>query len=209
MHLLFAATFVQIFINKNEMKTLKFILLIVFCTVTTLQANAHCDSYDGPVIKEAIKALQTNNVNLVYKWIDKSHEVEITSLFNKTYSLRNGDKEIYTIVEKHFLETLVRLHRETENAPFTGIKPAGQIPKIVQMSDNTVENGDIDDLLNKLDNHINSVVKEKFVLMQKLAKEKDTTPEKGREYVRAYVDFTHTVLGLHTIIDNTPSSCDH
>lgn len=191
------------------MKTLKFILLTVICTVVSFQVKAHCDSYDGPVIEEAMKALKENNVNLVYKWIDKSHEAEINSLFNKTYNLRNGDKEIYNIVEKHFLETLVRLHRETENAPFTGLKPAGQVPKIVQMSDNTVASGDIDDLLNKLDNHINLVVREKFALVQKLAKEKDSTPEKGREYVKAYVDFTHTVLGLHNIIDSAPSSCNH
>lgn len=191
------------------LKTKVALIASAFLLSISFTANAHCDSYDGPVIKEAVKALEENNVALLYKWIAKEHEAEITSLFDKTYRLKDGDKEIYAIVEKHFLETLVRLHRETENAPFTGIKEAGQVPRIVQMSDAAVENGDIDFLLSRLNNHINAVVKEKFELMQALAKEKDTTPEKGREYVRAYVDFTHTVLGLHNIIEAEPESCSH
>lgn len=190
-------------------KNLRLCLFLATMLFLSVRASAHCDSYDGPVIKDAIKALETNNVELVFKWIAKNQEAEITSLFGKTYKLKGGDKEIYSIVEKHFFETLVRLHRETENAPFTGLKPAGQIPQIVQMSDDAVETGDIEGLLKKLNNHINSVVREKYHLMAQLRKEKEVSPEKGREYVEAYVDFTHTVLGLHNVIDKTPAACAH
>ena len=62
-------------------------------------ASAHCDSFDGPVIKEAQKALQTNQVKLLYKWITPADEAEITALFDKTSALRGGDAEIYAIVE--------------------------------------------------------------------------------------------------------------
>lgn len=190
-------------------KNLRLCLFLATMLLLSIQVNAHCDSYDGPVIKDAIKALETNNVELVFKWIAKNQEAEVASLFGKTYKLKNGDKEIYGIVEKHFFETLVRLHRETEDAPFTGLKPAGQIPKIVQMSDDAVETGDIESLLKSLNYHINSVVREKYHLMAELRKEKDVSPEKGRKYVEAYVDFTHTVLGLHNIIDKTPAGCSH
>ena len=193
----------------KSLKNLRLCLFMATMLFFSLQVNAHCDSYDGPVIKDAIKALETNHVELVFKWIAKNQEAEIASLFNKTYKLKSGDKEIYSIVEKHFFETLVRLHRETENAPFTGLKPAGQIPKIVQMSDDAVETGDIEGLLKKLNNHINSVVHEKYQLMSDLRKEKEVSPEKGRKYVEAYVDFTHTVLGLHNVIDKAPEACGH
>ena len=82
-------------------------------------ATAHCDSYDGPVVTDALKALETNNVNLVLKWIDGEQEEEIISLFDKTYGLKDGDPEVYGIVKQHFLETLVRLHRETEGEPLS------------------------------------------------------------------------------------------
>jgi hypothetical protein len=60
-------------------------------------------------------------------------------LFNKTYSLKGGDKEIYEIIEKHFLETLVRLHHASEGESFTGLKPAGSAEPIIKMSDKALE----------------------------------------------------------------------
>ena len=173
-------------------------LLMVF---GTLPASAHCDSYDGPVIQDAVKALKTHNVNLVLKWIDKEQEQEITGLFNKTYNLRNGDKEVYAIVEKHFLETLVRLHRETEGASYTGLKPAGTTKQIVQLSDHAIESKDIDDLLVKLNNHVDEVVREKYQKVADYNMVKDQSIEKGREYVAAYVDYTHTLEAIHDLLE--------
>jgi len=174
-------------------------LLIVF---GTLPASAHCDSFDGPVIKEATKALETNNVNLVLKWVTKEQEQEIISLFNKTYSLKSGDKEVYAIVEKHFLETLVRLHRETEGAPYTGLKPAGTTKPIIQMTDETIQEGNVEDFLVKLNNHIDQVIREKYQKVADLNKVKDKSLAQGRAYVEAYVDYTHTVEAIHDITEH-------
>ena len=143
---------------KNRKTSLQTILSIVFGSLlmlfAALPASAHCDSYDGPVIKDAVKALETNEINLVLKWIDKDQEQEIISLFNKTYGLRNGDKEVYAIVGKHFFETLERLHRETDGAPYTGLKPAGTTKNIIQLSDQALENNDVESLLEKLNSHL-------------------------------------------------------
>ena len=87
--------------------------------------SAHCDSYDGPVITDAKKALEIKDAKPILKWISSEQEDEVVSLFKKTLSLKDGDKEIYSIVEKYFFETLVRLHREPEGAPYTGLKAAG------------------------------------------------------------------------------------
>jgi len=178
------------------------ILVVIMFTGISGTLYAHCDSYDGPVIKDAVKALETNNVNLVFKWIDQKDEPEIVDLFNKTYALKSGDQEIYAIVEKHFLETLVRLHRASEGEPFTGLKPAGSAEPIVKMSDKALEDHNIDDLLEKLDDHINSVVREKYEKVITLDKTKEETVEKGREYVAAYIDYTHTLEAIHGILEN-------
>ncbi len=188
--------------GKTGIETILSLVFVSFFMIfSSLAASAHCDSYDGPVIKDAVNALETNNVNLVLKWITAEQEKEIIPLFNKTYALKSDDKEVYAIVEKHFFETLVRLHRETEGAPYTGLKPAGTIGKINQLSDQTLESKDIDDLLGKLDNHIGKVIREKYEKVAALDKVKDDTPKKGREYVEAYVDYTHTVEAVHNIVE--------
>ena len=182
------------------------LLMFILLFVSAPGASAHCDSYAGPVIKDAMQALKTNNVKLVYKWINAADEPEIASLFAKTYTLRNGDKEVYDILEKHFLETLVRVHRASEHAPYTGLKSADSVEPIIKMSDEAIVTGDIDGLMTKLNAHVTKVIKEKFAKMKALESNKDASPEEGRAYVRAYVDYVHTVAGVHSMIDGTAVS---
>jgi hypothetical protein len=178
------------------------VLLMVLTVFVGIPAMAHCDSFDGPVIKDAQKAFKTNDVNMVLKWVNHEQEQEIISLFRKTYNLKNGDKKVYGIVEKHFLETLVRLHRETENAPYTGLKPSGSTKMIVQLGDAAIAEGSVDDLAGKLNNHIEQVVRKKYNRVASLKKVKDDSVGLGREYVEAYVDYTHTLEAIHNILEH-------
>lgn len=190
-------------LQTNPIKTyLLLSLMLGFMFALPLTSVAHCDSYDGPVVVDAYKALETNNVNLILKWISQEQEQEIIALFHKTHKLRSGDKEIYQIVEKHFLETLVRLHRETEGAPFTGLKPAGTTKRIVVLSDKAIETNNVDDLLGRLNGHIEQVVREKYNEVAALRKVKNESPEKGRAYVKAYVDYTHVLEALHDVLEH-------
>lgn len=185
------------------------LLVLMFIVISTNSTFAHCDSYDGPVIKEALTALKTNNVDLVLKWINLEQEQEIVSLFKKTVQLKNGDQEVYSIVEKHFLETLVRLHRATEGEPYTGLKPLGSVTPIIRMADQSIESNSVSKLSSELTAHIEKVVKEKYDKALKLSKTKDESLEKGREYVAAYVDYTHTLEGIHAILEHGPSAHGH
>lgn len=188
---------------RNSLKTVVSALFVMALLLVSAQpAKAHCDSYDGPVIKDAVKALQTNKVELVLKWVTQEQEKEIIGLFNKTYSLQNKDKEIYSIVEKHFFETLVRLHRETEGAPYTGLKPAGTTKEIIKMSDQAIESRDIDKLLSQLNTHIQTVIKEKYHKVETLDRVKNDSLKEGRAYVAAYVDYTHSLETLHGILEH-------
>ncbi len=132
------------YLTKNRLLRTTFILslIAIFSLISIQPASAHCDSFDGPALIDAEKALETNNVDLILKWINADMEDEVVPLFHKTYSMKNGDKEIYEIVKKHFYETFVRLHREMEGAPFTGLKPAGTTAHITVMSDKALESGD-------------------------------------------------------------------
>lgn len=193
--------------SKNDSlrsKLLKSALLLslfaIFSLVNIQPASAHCDSYDGPALVDASKALETNNVDLIKKWISAEDESEVVALFHKTYSLKGGDQEVYEIVKKHFYETFVRLHREMEGAPFTGLKPAGTTAPITVMSDKALATDDFGSLLKALNKHVNSQLQEKYNKVAALYKVKDNSVEEGRRYVDAYVDYTHSVEAVHDIL---------
>ena len=167
------------------------------------KASAPCDSYDGPVIQDALKALEQNKVELVYKWISEPQEAEISTLFRKTYKYKKKDQEIYQLLEKHFLETLVRLHREGEGAPYTGLKPAGSTKQIIALTDKALFEKDLPGLLERLNTHISKVIQEKYDKVAALWEVKDESSEKGRAYVAAYVDYTHTIEAIHAPLEHS------
>ena len=197
--------------KQTRINNLKVFTLAIFAILLLSSQNtfAHCDSMDGPLIKVAKEALATNNVNLVLKWVSEEDEKEITSLHKKTYELKNGDNEIYAIVEKHFFETLVRLHRATEGVGYTGLKPAGSASPIVIMADKSIESQSVDKLVSKFTAHIEKAVREKYKKVQMLSLVKNESLEKGRAYVAAYVDYTHTLEGIHGIIEHTGGHSTH
>lgn len=186
--------------NKKQILGKIAVLLAVIMVIFTVPTYAHCDSYDGPVIQDALKALDQGEVSFVMKWIGDQHEEEIASLFDKTVALKNQDEKIYQIVEKHFLETLVRYHRETEGASFTGLKPAGSTTPIVQMADQSIEKLEVETLLNNLNNHIQGTLREKYEKVATLSEVKDRSVEEGRAYVAAYVDYTHTLEAIEAVL---------
>lgn len=191
--------------NRNNMSILKTIMAaaIFLAAIFPYKSYAHCDSYDGPVIQDAYKALAENNVNLILKWVEPQFEREITDLFDKTLQYQNEDPQVFRLLEKHFLETLVRVHREGEGEPFTGLKPAGTTAKIISKTDAAISNGSLDGFLVEFDRHINSFIQKKYDRVLKLDKIKDRSVEDGRAYVEAYVDYTHSVEALHGILEHT------
>ncbi len=193
------------FIQLMPSRVRTFLVTAVLSMLVISPAFAHCDSYDGPVVKDALQALETNNVALVYKWISTEQEAEISALFTKTYNLKKGDKEIYSLVEKHFLETLIRLHRQTEGFGFDGIKAAGTTKPIVQLSDKAIETGNVENLIKQLNGHIATVVEDKYNAVKALEKVKNESPEKGRDYVKAYVMYTHSLEAIHDIVEQVAS----
>ncbi|MFO7721160.1 MAG: DUF6448 family protein [Gillisia sp.] len=188
---------------KTEKRGLLIILLALGLWMLPQTTFAHCDSYDGPVVKDALKALDNNDPGLVMKWIDAKHEKEIADLFSKTLKYKSGDKEIYSLLEKHFLETLVRVHREGEGAPYTGLKPAGSTKQIIQLTDIALAEDDFEGFLLKFNGHVETILKEKYDKVAALKKVKDQSVQKGREYVAAYVAYTHTVEKMHDILVHT------
>lgn len=171
----------------------------VGCLIPVERGRAHCDTLGGPVISEAKAALEKGDVTPVLKWIKEEHEAEIKAAFAKAVAVRAKGADARELADQYFLETLVRLHRAGEGAPYTGIKDEPVEP-IVAMSDGALAAGSPDELIKALTGHISAAVREKFQRALEAGKEKDKSVEAGRRFVEAYVTYTHYVEGLHAAL---------
>ena len=161
-------------------------------------AFAHCDGLDGPVVKAAQKALQTNNVNLVLIWVQKENEPELKSVFQQTLAVRKLSPESKALADRHLFETLVRLHRAGEGAPYTGLKPAGRdLGPAIPAADRAVESGGTAALEPLLVKEMRTGLGEAFGRVQAKRNYDANDLAAGREYVKAYVEYIHFVERLH------------
>ena len=161
-------------------------------------AYAHCDGLDGPVVKAAQKALQTNNVNLVLVWVQKGSEPELKSVFQQTLAVRKLGPESRALADRNLFETLVRLHREGEGAAYTGLKPAGRnLGPAIPAADRAIESGETAALETLLVNELRAGLRKAFQGVQARQKYDANDVAAGREYVKAYVEYIHFVERLH------------
>lgn len=169
------------------------------CLLLQNSARAHCDTTSGPVIPEAKAALESGDVTPILKWVKKDNEAEIKAAFEKAVAVRAKGPEAKELADQYFLETLVRLHRAGEGAPYTGIKDEPVEP-IAAMADKALADGSADEMIKKMSGHMAHAVQEKFNRALEAGKTKDESVDAGREYVEAYVTYVHYVEGIHAAI---------
>jgi hypothetical protein len=166
-------------------------------------AQAHCDGLDGPVVKAAEKALETGNVNLILIWVQKKDEKEIKEIFQKALAVRKLTPQAKELADLYFFETLVRVHRAGEGAPYTGLKPAGRdLGPAIPATDKALDSGTLEPLLHLLTEAMQTGVREQFKqVMAKKNFDKDDVSA-GREYVKGYVEFVHYVERIYEAAKN-------
>ena len=162
-------------------------------------ASSHCDTMGGPVVSEAKTALESGDITPVLKWIRPNNELEVRAVFKKAMAVRKQGPVAQELADGHFIETLVRLHRSGEGAPYTGIKDEPTEP-IIAMADKALADGSPEDMITKMTGHMAQAVREKFQRAAEAQKHKGDSVEAGREFVEAYVVYTHYVEGIHAAI---------
>lgn len=162
-------------------------------------AFAHCDTMDGPVVIDAKIALEKKNITPVLKWIKPEHEAELKTAFARTLAVRTQGKEARELADQFFFETLVRVHRAGEGAPYTGLKPAGtKLDPAIEAADHALDSGKADALIKTVTEEVAAGIRQRFTEAVEKKKYAEHNVEAGREYVAAYVEFVHYVEGLHT-----------
>ena len=174
------------------------LLAILFLLIGTTYALAHCDGLDGPVVKAAQRALQTSNVNLVLIWVQGKDEPEIKAEFQRTHAVRTLGPEAMALADRHFFETLVRIHRSGEGAAYTGLKPAGRdLGPAIPAADRALETGGTAALETLIEREVRDGIRQAFTRVQASRKYNPNDVAAGREYVKAYVEYVHYMERLH------------
>ena len=101
------------------------------------------------------------------------------------------------MADSYFFETLVRIHRAGEGAPFTGLKPAGTVEPPVAAADKALETGRLQPLAKLIADRNEKGLHDHF---ERVMAKKTYAPgdvEAGRTYSNAYVEFVHYAERLY------------
>lgn len=156
----------------------------------------HCDSMDGPVVTAARKALESRDVNVVLPFVKKDGEEQVTRAFEAAEKARRYGAEALEVADLYFFETVVRVHRAGEGAPYTGLKPAGlgEGP-VIPVAEMGIESGSPAQLKDLLAEHVRDEIQHRFDRLMELKLSAGQDVEHAREYVEA-------MLGLEVWANN-------
>lgn len=168
------------------------------CGPAASNLGAHCDGLDGPVVQAASRALATRNVNLALIWVRPKDEAEIRAAFVETIVVRRHGPRARHLADRAFFETLVRVHRAGEGAPYEGLQPAGRdLGPAIPAADRAIATGKLVGLEDLLAHALRDGLKVRY---DKLRAAQAFNPDDltaGRAYVAAYVEFIHYAERLY------------
>jgi len=171
--------------------------ILILSAAWAAPAQAHCDTLDGPVVAAARKALDSGNVNLALVWVQKKDEAEVGAAFRKARNVRKASGEAKDLADSYFFETLVRVHRAGEGAPYTGLKPAGEVEPAIAAADQAIASGKLQPLGTLVAERMEKGLHGHFE--QVMAKKRYSPDDvaAGRAYSSAYVEFVHYAERLY------------
>lgn len=186
-------------------RTTAIVSSLMFAALVSGTAAAHCDSMSGPVVKDAQAALAGEKIDPVLKWIGEDDEAAIRDAFEMTLAVRGESEVAKNVADRYFFETLVRIHRATEGEGFTGLKPAGSVDPVIAAADRALEDGNGDQLADEIAAAVREGIQQRFADAYDKRQVAEQSVEQGRDYVQAYVEFTHFVLGVDHLVSSGPS----
>ena len=149
----------------------------------------HCDSMDGPVVLAAKRALEAHDPTLALPYVKAEGEPEVLAAFKRTIEAHNGDPKVNELADLYFFETVVRVHRAGEGAPYTGLKPAGLgFGPVVPVAERSIEAGSPDELIQILTDNVRHEVAQRFERVVTLKARAERSVPAARAYVEAMLD---------------------
>jgi uncharacterized protein DUF6448 len=105
---------------------------------------------------------------------------------------------------RYVAETLVRLHRAGEGAPYTGLKPAGlDVGPVIPVAERAIETGSGDELASLLSDSLREEVKGRLDHVLELKARADEDLPQARKYTGAMLGFQVWAHKLHLAIQTS------
>jgi hypothetical protein len=146
----------------------------------------------------ARQALAKGDVNPVLAWVKAEDEAQIRAAFARTLKVGALGPEAKDLAEAYFFETLVRVHRAGEGAPYTGLKPAGgDFGPAIPAADRALASGDMKPVFELMHGVLKPGLEARFKKARAAQSQASSDPASGRKAVAAYVDFLHYVDGVY------------
>jgi hypothetical protein len=191
--------------EEEKLMTVRMAILTFVLALLPSLAFAHCDTLSGPVVADAKQAIRLNDVTPALKWVKRGDEAEVRRVFEQTLSVRAFSPVAQELADRFFFETLVRLHRAGEGAPYTGLRNEPPEP-IIRLTDDSLMRGSLETLSQKLSGRLNAELTRMFEAAQMAKRESESSVEAGRRYAAAYIELTHFVERIHS---STAASGSH
>lgn len=190
--------------NQRLKHSLPYLTILLFTgalLVAPPLARAHCDSLDGPVILDAKAALAKGDATGILKWVRADDEREIAEAFQRTLAVRTLGPAAQELADHSFFETLVRVHRAGEGAPYTGLKATvADAGPAVLAADQALETGSVDALAERIAAEVAKGIRARFAEAHERRQIAERSVAEGRAFVAAYVDYVHYVEGIHAAV---------
>lgn len=150
----------------------------------------HCDALDGPVVTAARSALDAEDVEIVLPFVPADGESEVRAVFDLVSEARERPGPAREVADRLFYETVVRVHRAGEGAPFTGLKPAGlDHGPVIPVAERAIETGSPDELARLLSDALEHEVKVRLDHVMALKARAHEGPHDAREFTSAMLGF--------------------
>ena len=171
--------------------------LALMLSVSPKRASAHCDTLDGPVVKDARAALEKGDATLVLHWVRPEDEAQIRQAFAQTLKVRALNADAMDLADSYFFETVVRVHRAGEGEPYTGLKPAGaDMDPGIAAADKSLVTGKVAPMIAMVNDEIAKEITARFKHTLEMQQHMKDSVDNGRKYVEAYVQYIHYVEQL-------------
>jgi hypothetical protein len=150
------------------------------------------------------------NVDLVLPYVLKTGEQEVREAYHQVIEVRRDSPVARALADRHFFETVVRIHRAGEGAPYTGLKPAGlDVGPVIPMAEHAIETGVPDELIDLLARLVRHEVRRRFEHAMELKHHADENMDAARAYVQAMLGFQVYVHSLYQSLHAAPHEAHH
>lgn len=164
----------------------------------------HCDSLDGPVVTAARAALERSDVTVILPFVPAAAEDEVAHAFEATQRVRGLGPDAAYVADRYFFETVVRVHRAGEGAPYTGLKPPGlDVGPVIPVAEQAIASGDCEPLRQLLTAAVDHEVQRRFDSLMTLRADCEQDVPHARAYVEAMLGLQVWANAVHHAVHAT------